>query len=178
VSIDTEMYDVRRGRRATCHDVPTIPFVRSLLFAKQPGARHERRHGLRPWAHITTIHSDAMSSYVLLFRNPPSVATSATTEQQVHKWAAWIKSLGAAGRLKDPGYPLIGKGKVVSGRKKVVSDGPLSSKGILGGFMIIDARDFDHATSIALNCPVFETGGSVEIRPVGADAVIFAGRDT
>lgn len=109
-----------------------------------------------------------MSAFVLLFRNPRAISPPAAAALQVPKWAAWITSLGIAGHLKDPGHPLAGKGKVVKGMKKVVTDGPFGRQDILGGFMVIDAKDFDHAMAIAMNCPVLETGGSVEIRPVAA----------
>jgi hypothetical protein len=34
----------------------------------------------------------------------------------------------------------------------------------LSGFVRVSARDFDHAKSLLAGCPVYEAGGTVEIR--------------
>lgn len=55
---------------------------------------------------------------------------------------AWFQELGAAGRLSDPGRPLQSTGKVVSGRDKVVKDGPYAeAKDVAGGYLIVEADD-------------------------------------
>lgn len=108
-----------------------------------------------------------MTAFVYLFRNSFAGNSPAGMQQQMQKWVAWMQELGAKGHLKDPGQPLNRAGKVVRGSAKDVTDGPFAeAKDIVGGFMVIEARDIDHAAEIARGCPVFETGGSVEIRPV------------
>jgi hypothetical protein len=58
-------------------------------------------------------------------------------------------------------------GKVVGGKKKVITDGPyLETKDVIGGFSVIEARDLEHAAQIASGCPILGFGGSVEVRPV------------
>lgn len=50
-------------------------------------------------------------------------------------------------------------------RRDVVTDGPFAeTKEAFGGYYVIEARDLDHAISIAKLCPA-GTGG-VEVRPV------------
>jgi hypothetical protein len=49
--------------------------------------------------------------------------------------------------------------------KAVVTDGPFAeTKEVLGGFILIEARDIDEAVRIAENIPVGKFG-SIEVRP-------------
>jgi hypothetical protein len=85
----------------------------------------------------------------------------------MEQWVAWFKELGAAGRLKEPGHPLDGVGKVVTGSQKVVKDGPYAeAKDVVGGFIVVEANDLAHATELSKGCPILDVGGSVEVRPV------------
>jgi hypothetical protein len=78
-----------------------------------------------------------------------------------------MKELGEKGYIKDPGNPLEHTGKLVKGKQKTVTDGPYAeTKDIVGGYMLIEAKDLDHAVQISRGCPIFEVGGLVEIRPV------------
>ncbi len=88
-------------------------------------------------------------------------------QKQMEKWVAWFKELGAKGHLKDPGHPLEGTGKVVTGKQKIVNDGPFAeAKDVVGGYIVIEARDLLHAVEISKGCPILEVGGSVEVRPI------------
>lgn len=113
-----------------------------------------------------------MSEYVLLYRNTPEATNEAmgTPEKaraSMVKWRAWMDDMNAKGQLKDVGLPLHATGRVVRGPGKSVTDGPYAeTKEIVGGFSIIEARDFAHAAEIASRCPILERGGSVEVRPV------------
>ena len=112
-----------------------------------------------------------MSEYVFLYRSTMEAhreAHSPEKEQQsMAKWRAWFKHMTDEGQLKSIGQPLERVGKVIGGRSKVVTDGPYAeTKDVIGGFSIIEAKDLDRATQIAAGCPIFEMGGSVEVRPV------------
>lgn len=51
------------------------------------------------------------------------------------------------------------------GGKPVVSDGPFAeTKEVLGGFILVEARDMDEAIRIAENIPVAKFG-TIEVRP-------------
>ncbi|HUK21658.1 MAG TPA: YciI family protein [Gemmatimonadales bacterium] len=112
-----------------------------------------------------------MSEYVLLYRNTPQnrreTARSPEQAQQTMKqWQAWFKQLSDNGKLKNLGQPLDDEGKVV-GSKKTITDGPyMETKDVVGGYSLIEARDLDEAAKLAQGCPIFEVGGSVEVRPV------------
>jgi hypothetical protein len=114
-----------------------------------------------------------MSDFVYLFRAREAarreyMGTPERAQQSLQAWLAWTRELEAKGHLKNPGQPLDRTGKVVRGRKKLVTDGPyVEAKDMVLGFLIIEARDLAQATKLAAGCPMLEGDGSVEIRPVG-----------
>ena len=83
----------------------------------------------------------------------------------MQKWMTWMKDLGAKGHMKNAGQALEPTGKVVNDRKKNSSD-VRADNSLVGGVMFIEAADIQHAIEISTGCPVFDSGGSVEVRPV------------
>ena len=118
-----------------------------------------------------------MSEFVFLFRateaeQREAMGTPERAQKSLQAWLAWIRDLEAKGHLKDRGQPLEPTGKVVRGKKKVVTDGPYAeAKDLVLGFIVVEARDLAHAVELSTACPMVEGGGSVEIRPVGTLAV-------
>ena len=113
-----------------------------------------------------------MSEFVYLFRaseeaRREAMGTPERAQQSLQAWLTWIRGLEAKGHLKNPGQPLERAGKLVRGKKKVVTDGPFAeAKDVVLGFMIIEARDLDQAVELSRGCPMLDGGGSVEVRPV------------
>ncbi len=108
-----------------------------------------------------------MSEFTYLFRGGAAPGSPELTQQRMQKWVSWMKELGQQGYIKNPGNPLEPHGKVVKGSQKTVTDGPYAeTKDIVGGYIVIEAKDIDHAVEISKGCPIFEAGGSVEVRPV------------
>ena len=108
-----------------------------------------------------------MSEFTYLFRGGAAPGSPELTQRRMEKWVAWMKDLGQKGVIRDPGHPLEGAGKLVKGPQKTVTDGPYAeTKDIVGGYMVIEAKDLDHAVEIATGCPIYEVGGLVEIRPI------------
>jgi hypothetical protein len=110
-----------------------------------------------------------MSDFTFLYRGGHDTSVSLEQRQRhLQKWAAWFKELGANGHLKDIGHPLDpSTGIVVKGMQKIVTDGPYAeAKDVIGGFSLITARDLAQAAELSKGCPIFEVGGSVEVRPV------------
>jgi hypothetical protein len=65
------------------------------------------------------------------------------------------------------GTALDNMGKSVGGHERIVTDGPYAeSKDLVTGALIIDADSLDDALDVARQCPTYEFGGSVEVRPV------------
>lgn len=87
-------------------------------------------------------------------------------QEHMQKWGVWMEKLGKSGNLVT-GLPLHDDGKVVRQNGKVITDGPYTEgKEIVGGYLIVKAKDLDHATVLSKECPIFEHGGLVEVREI------------
>jgi len=108
-----------------------------------------------------------MSKFIYLFRGGMDPQASPERMQaEMKKWMDWINRLKQQGKYVA-GEPLQSGGKVVSSAKKIITDGPFAEgKEIVGGFFIVQAENLDEATAMSKDCPSFEAGGSVEIRPI------------
>src|SRR5215475_9557440 len=103
-----------------------------------------------------------MSEFTYLFRGRENFASPEQAQKNLERWTAWFKHLREGGHLKDPGHPLEGGGRVVHGKQKLVKDGPYAeAKDVVGGYIIIEARDVAHAEALAKGCPILDVGGSV-----------------
>lgn len=115
-----------------------------------------------------------MSEFVFLFRSTLAdqtehLGTPERAQKSMQAWLSWVRELETTGHLKNPGQPLGRGGTVVSGKNKLVTDGPYAeAKDVVLGFMIIEARDLAQAAELSKGCPMLDGGGSVEIRPVMA----------
>ncbi len=108
-----------------------------------------------------------MSEFVFLYRGGEPGRSPERMQQMMQKWMAWMKELGEKGHLKDQGHPLERAGKLVKGKQKTVTDGPFAeAKDLVGGYTLIEARDLEQAVELSKGCPIFETEGAVEVRPV------------
>lgn len=111
-----------------------------------------------------------MDKFMLIFRGGDTHVHTAKDSKEVREyiqsWDTWMGGLDQKGILAG-GEPLQTTGKQVNGKSKVVIDGPfMDSKEILGGYLIVNAKDIDDAVEIAKGCPIFEENGKVEVRPV------------
>ena len=87
-------------------------------------------------------------------------------QAQMQKWLSWIEKLQKDDRYVS-GEPLLPGGKVITGSKKTITDGPFAeSKEIIGGFFIVNAKNLEDATTMAKDAPDYNFGGSVEVREV------------
>ncbi len=107
-----------------------------------------------------------MADFMYLFRGGEETGSPEQMQQHMQKWRTWIQELGNQGHFKA-GEPLERTGKVVRGQGKVVTDGPFAeAKDLVGGFLLVTARDLEEAVELSKGCPIFENGGLVEVRPV------------
>jgi hypothetical protein len=109
-----------------------------------------------------------MADYLFLFRGGMQHETGhspAEMQASMQKWLGWIGGIGKKGQLKG-GQPLDNGGKVILGKQRVVTDGPYAeAKDIVGGYLIVTAKDLAEAYEIiAKGCPGPDEGGSVEVR--------------
>jgi len=112
-----------------------------------------------------------MKEYLLLFRGGEgkSMREQSPEKWQAHmqKWATWMGGLTEEGKFLGA-QPLNNEGRVVTGNKKLVTDGPfMEGKEMLGGYLLCKADTYDEAVAIAKNCPILEfESGIVEVREV------------
>ncbi len=108
-----------------------------------------------------------MTDYLYLFRGGDAGMAKLSPEQiQAHMqaWGAWMGELGQKGKLKG-GEPLAKEGKQLVAADRVL-DGPYTEGEMVGGYLIVKAGNLDEATELAKGCPIFETGGTIEVRPL------------
>ena len=108
-----------------------------------------------------------MSEFLFLYRGKAPSGSPEEMQRQMERWTAWFRGLEAQGCLKDIGHPLERTGKLVSGRRKTVNDGPFAeAKDAIGGYTLIEAADLTQASEIAKGCPGLDVGRIVEVRPI------------
>jgi hypothetical protein len=108
------------------------------------------------------------NDYLLLFRGNvwDRGLSPAQIQKVVSDWMAWFERLKAEGKCAG-GHPLEERGKVVSGKQRMVADGPFAeSKEAIGGYFYLTVADENEAIEIAKRCPGLEYGVVVEVRPV------------
>ena len=111
-----------------------------------------------------------MPKFLFLYRDPaekngPELSAD---EMQAHiqKWWEWLGNGQEAGWVVAMGDALSKDGRVLA-QDMTVTDGPfVESKEMVGGYSLIQAEDYEAACEHAKGCPIFETGGAVEIRQI------------
>lgn len=111
-----------------------------------------------------------MANFLYLFwykgGNPPKMS-SEETRKLTQRWITWVKGLGEQGHLVNRGESLEAGGKLVRGEKQVVTDGPYAeAKDVVGGFTIVKVKNINEAVKLSKGCPIFESNGMVEVRPI------------
>jgi hypothetical protein len=110
-----------------------------------------------------------MKEFLLLFRMPGydlSQVSPAEMQALAKKWKAWAEGIESQGKLVSQGPRLAMEGKVLR-PGGVVTDGPfVEIRERLGSFIVVRAESLEEATTLAHGCPVLDSNGSVEIRPV------------
>lgn len=117
------------------------------------------------------MSTESNNGYMLIFRGTDwyKGLSPEQMQQVADNWMAWFN------RLKDQGTavagnPLEPQGKIVSGKNRVVSDGPFAeSKETIGGYFLLKVNTLDEAVAIAQQCPGLPHGIRVEVRPVAAE---------
>jgi len=111
-----------------------------------------------------------MSRFLLLLRDEPSTfAHLSPAEMQaiIQKYIAWGNGLRESGRLIGSDK-LTDGGRVTrqAGEKTMVTDGPFTeAREVVGGFYMIQAKDYDEAMTVVHDCPHLAFG-SIEVRQI------------
>jgi len=87
-------------------------------------------------------------------------------QNRMGKWFAWGNKMEKAGYLRG-GNALTPQIRRIVGENRTVTD--LSSaevKEIVGGYYLVEVKDFDAVQEIAQDFPDYDLGGTVEIREI------------
>jgi len=120
------------------------------------------------------MSTQSPNGYMLIFRGTDwyQGLSPEQMQQVADRWMAWFKGLKDEGRCAA-GNPLEREGKVVSGKNRVISDGPFAeSKETIGGYFLLTVGSMDEAVAIAQQCPGLPYGIRVEVRPVAGECPI------
>ena len=113
-----------------------------------------------------------MDKFLLVFHWPYLQET--TLQQQspeeiqaeIQKWNTWIGGIAAQGKMLGA-ERLMPTGKVMTKGGQVITDGPYTEgKEIVGGYMVLTATTINEAVELATGCPLFDSDGTVEVRPI------------
>jgi hypothetical protein len=111
-----------------------------------------------------------MAHYILMLRDNGTYDGLSAEEMQkiFERFRTWSGKLRERGKLKGGEKLRDHQGRVVKrdGSKVAISDGPFAeAKEIIGGFFVVDAKNYDEALSLAKDCPHLEFG-SIEVREI------------
>jgi hypothetical protein len=110
-----------------------------------------------------------MEKFMLLFRGSEVYQPHQSPEALralKEKMIQWVIDISNRG-LHVASEPFQGTGKLVSGRKKIVTDTPFGeTREIIGGCTLVQAKDIHEAVEIAKGCPILETNANIEVGPI------------
>ena len=96
-----------------------------------------------------------MGKYVFAYKGGGMAATEEEQATAMQAWQAWMGELGDS--LVDVGNPFAGSTAVTVGG----SNGTASSG--LTGYSVVSASSLDDAAAKTRGCPIFASGGSVDV---------------
>ena len=108
-----------------------------------------------------------MAKFILLLREGEFENYSPEEMQKiVERYLGWSQKLRDDGRY-HAGEELKETGRILSTKNNRVVDGPFTeTKESIGGFFLIEAKDYEDAVQISKECPHLSYGGVVELREV------------
>ena len=122
------------------------------------------------------MNTQSQNGYMLIFRGTDWYKGLSPEQMQqiADHWMAWFNRLKDEGKA-IAGNPLEREGKIVSGKNRVVSDGPFAeAKETIGGYFLLKVNTLDDAVAIAKECPGLPYGIRVEVRPVAGECPMAA----
>jgi hypothetical protein len=121
------------------------------------------------FASITLFAQNKVKTQYMLivrFKTDFKPASDVAVKANIKHWQDYMGNLVQSGSLVA-GYRPANEGLTMSGTKKDLKPIPYVADGeLVSSVLIINAVDMDAAKAIADKCPVFEFGGSVEVRSV------------
>ena len=110
-----------------------------------------------------------MKQFMMIFIGKEYIDLGLSQEEiqaRMEKWFAWGSKMEQAGILRG-GEALTPQIRRIVGKDRTVTDtNSAEVKEIVGGFYLIDAKDFDDVQKIAQDFPDYDLGNTVEIREI------------
>lgn len=113
-----------------------------------------------------------MPQYLLLLHDDMAALqkiSPAEMQRVIEHYQAWSEAMAAKGhlrggeKLRDEG----GKHLTQAGGRLVVRDGPFAeAKEVVGGYFLIEAKDYAEAAALSTDCPHLALGGRIELREI------------
>ncbi|QIP15026.1 transcription initiation protein [Spirosoma aureum] len=109
-----------------------------------------------------------MTDFLLLFRSDYKTKdgqpSPEVTQVYMNQWQEWFNNLAGQDLLAWPVQWLDPQGKVIRQGNADVDGAYDELNESIVGLTIIKASDYEAAIHVARNCPIFDIGGTVEIR--------------
>jgi len=103
---------------------------------------------------------------IVRFKADFKPASDEAVKVNIQHWQEYMINLGKSGALVA-GYRPANDGLTISGTGKELKPTPyIADNELVSAIIVINAVDMDAAKAIADKCPVFEFGGSIEVRAV------------
>ncbi len=110
-----------------------------------------------------------MEKFMFLFRGSDAYEPGQSPEvlqSLKQKMIHWLVDLSEKGAHVGS-EPFETAGKQISGAKKIITDLPFgTSREIVGGCTIVQAKDFNAALELARGCPILESNATIEVRQI------------
>lgn len=110
-----------------------------------------------------------MKKFMLIFISKEYSELGLSPEQmqeRMGKWFAWNNDMKEKG-ISEDGHALHGQARIIAGADRTVTDRAATEvKELVGGYYVINAKDFDAAAEVAQGYPDYDLGGKVEIREI------------
>jgi len=122
--------------------------------------------GLGKWQSPSSRRDTGLETFILLLHEAGSVDEHEA--DKVVEYGNWARTIAQAGQLID-GEKLRYDGRLlrrVDGQLEVRAFMPREDVEHVGGYFLIQARDYDEAVKIARGCPHLKYGGMVELRQI------------
>ena len=98
-----------------------------------------------------------MEKFVFIYHGGTTPENEADIKTVMAAWMGWFGSMGEA--VVDGGNP-VGMSSTVNSDGSVSDDGGANP---VSGYSVIAAESLDGALAHAKNCPILQSGGSVEV---------------
>ncbi|MCF2874477.1 MULTISPECIES: YciI family protein [unclassified Tenacibaculum] len=110
-----------------------------------------------------------MKNFMMIFIGKEYIDLGLSEEDvqaRMEKWFAWSNKMEQAGILRG-GEALTPQIRRVVGKNRTITD--LTSadvKEVVGGYFLVEAKDFNEVQEIAQDFPDYDLGNTVEIREI------------